>query len=196
MPPNSTTPSALRTFWPEAETKNQVAAETLAGLRKLKGVTWLLLHHRRKLNQQTTLASLEDNPHAWLQETAGALALVNQSDTRLGLMPGSGQADLLLAGILRLVGPIGTLDLARVMSDDGIPMGYRQLTGIENLRLEDRAAFEKLQDRFRFKDVDAALGGTSASNARRLVAKCQSLGLTRKDSSGYIKRTPTVKRVE
>jgi len=187
---------ALRTFWPDAETKNKEAAETIASLRKLKDVTWLLLHHRRKLNQQAPVAILEENPHAWFQETAGAYALVNQSDTRLGVMPGVGQTDLLLAGFLRLVGPIGTLDLARVMDDEGKPIGYRPLTGIEHLRPEDRATFLRLPDRFRFKDVQAVMGSTSGSNVSRLVAKCCSLGLAKKDGVEYVKAITAVERME
>lgn len=187
---------ALRTFWADAETKNQVAAETLAELRRLRGITWLLLHHRRKLNQQAPLASLEERPQAWFQETAGALALVNQSDTRLGVMPGSGQSDLLLAGFLRLLGPIATLDLERVVDEDGTPMGYRKLTGVEHLRSEDRTVFDKLGKQFRFKDIEVAMGGTSASNATRFLKKCLALGLARKETPGYVKMGTGVERVE
>jgi len=38
---------ALRTFWPQAEGKNDQAAEMIASLRRFKETTWLLLHHRR-----------------------------------------------------------------------------------------------------------------------------------------------------
>jgi RecA-family ATPase len=62
---------ALRTFWPQAESKNHEAADTFNSLRKMRHVTWLILHHRRKVNQQGTVSDLIDNPHGWFQEAAG-----------------------------------------------------------------------------------------------------------------------------
>src|SRR5207249_4562753 len=103
-----------------------------------------------------------ENPQAWLQECAGSLALVNQSDTRIGVEPHpKGEADLLVAGFVRGTGRFVPLDLARVTNDEGTPVGYRLLTGIELLNQEDRALFERLPGRFRFKDVQAGMGGTS-----------------------------------
>lgn len=194
--PSFVVADALRTFWPEAEAKNQAAAETIASLRKLKKVTWLLLHHRRKLNQQAPVVLLDENPHAWFQEAAGAHALINQTDTRLGLVPASGQADLVLGGLLRFVGPMSTLDLARVIDDQGTPVGYRLLTGTESLRPEDRSVFSRLPDRFRFKDAEAAMGGKSASNVKRFLDKCILLGVVQKDGTGYGKISSVVERVE
>lgn len=152
----------LRMFLPEAETNSQQAAMMITSLRRLSGSTgtsWLILHHRRKVGQKGSVADLVDNPHFLFQEAAGAHALVNQSDTRIGVIPGSGQADLLAAGFRRGFGAIAPLDLVRDMEDDGTPIGYRLLTGIEHLRPEDRAIFDNLEPRFRFKDVLAAMGG-------------------------------------
>ena len=187
---------ALRTFWPEAEGKNRDAAEVFSALRKLKDVTWLILHHRRKVNQQFSVANLAENPSAWLQETAGALALINQSDTRWGVEPHSGHADLLLGGFVRGTGPMVPLDLARATDEDGNPIGYTLLTGAEHLPPSDRLVFDNLPFKFRFKDARKAMGGSSDSNTARLLKKCLSLALMRKEGNDYVKIAPTVEGME
>jgi hypothetical protein len=187
---------ALRTFWPEAETKNQIAAETIGSLRKLKGITWLMLHHRRKLNQLGSTPDLIENPHAWFQEVAGAYALVNQSDTRIGVVPHPRHGDLLLAGFIRSTGPLTPLDLARTTNEEGTPIGYRRLTGIELLNAQDKALYDRLGPRFRFKDVREAMGGTSDSNVGRFLKRCSSLGLAKKDEMEYAKVGSSMERVE
>lgn len=181
---------ALRTFWTEAETKNHAAAEMISSLRKVKGVTWLLLHHRRKVNQQASVVDLWENPHAWFQEAAGAHALVNQSDTRLGVVPASGQADLILGGFVRGIGAIAPMDLARASGEDGSPVGYRLLTGVDLLSPDDRAVYDKLPQQFRFRNARAAMGGTSDSNANRFLKKCGSLQIVKKNGPEYIKTLP------
>ena len=79
----------LRMFWPLAETKrNEEAVQMIKLLRQASestGCSWLITHHRRKASQHATIADLATNPQGWFQEAAGAHALINQSDTRLGL---------------------------------------------------------------------------------------------------------------
>jgi hypothetical protein len=184
----------LRMFWPNAEGKNAEAAASILSLREQSrgtGTSWLISHHRRKVNQQSTPVHLEESPHAWFQETAGSHALVNQSDTRLGVVPGTGQADLLLAGFVRGTGAIPPLNLARMTDDDGFPIGYRLLEGVEQLRMEDRTVFDSLGSTFRFKDVETALGGKSSSNAKRFLDRCDSLRIVRKQGKIYVKAEPS-----
>ncbi len=192
---------SLRMFWPKAETKNADAADMLTRLKKVSrntGATWLICHHRRKVNQQAYVPPLDENPHAWFQEAAGAHGLVNQSDTRLGVVPHDGQADLLLAGFVRGTGAIAPLDLARVVGEDGSPIGYRLLRGVEHLNPDDRVVFEKLATKFRFKDAQATMGGNSGSNATRFLKKCVSLGIARKEDAEYVKtaQSPIVEHME
>ena len=59
---------ALRTFWSEAERQNDDAISTLKSLRKLGDVTWLLLHHRRKVNHQAPAAEIEEYPQGWFRK--------------------------------------------------------------------------------------------------------------------------------
>jgi hypothetical protein len=190
---------AFRTFWPNAETKNKEAADTFASMRKDKG-TWLVLHHLRKPSQQPggEKVDLVEDPHAWFREAAGAHAIVNHSDTRIGVEVRRGEIDLILSGFMRGTGLLTPLELARAFDDDGNPVGYRLLTGIDRLNPDDRAVFDKLGATCRFKDVMAAFGGTSGSNPARFLDRCQLLQIIRKDGSEYVKvkTAPKVEAVE
>jgi hypothetical protein len=188
---------ALRTFWPHAEGKNQDAAETYKHLKKVPDVTWLILHHKRKVNQAAGGVDLVENPQLWCQEASGALALVNQSDTRFGLIPHPRQGDLLLSGFIRGSGPMTPLDLGREIDDEGNPLGYKLLTGAEHLSVSDRGVFEALPVRFRFKDVTERMGGNSGSNPARLLKKCESLNIVHREGKEYVKTAlKNMERVE
>jgi archaellum biogenesis ATPase FlaH len=190
---------ALRSFWPEAEAKNQNAAETLKGLKKSKGVTWMVLHHRRKTSHERVVADLAESPNQWFQESAGSMALVNQSDTRIGVEPHPQRetADLLVAGFIRGKGPFVPLDLTRVRDEEeGAPVGYRLLTGIERLNPEDRKVYNRLPSRFKFKDVLRELGGQSDSNAARFLKRCESFQLAKKMGRAYVKVERQMESVE
>src|SRR6185503_10055548 len=116
-------------------------------------------------------------------------SLFNQTDTRIGIVPHAGEADLLVAGIIRGIGPMIPMDLARTVDEDGNPIGYRLLTGIDQLNPDDRAVYGRLQEQFRFKDVQREFGGKSASNPRRFLAKGMSVGIIVKDGLAYRKVT-------
>ena len=88
------------------------------------------------------------------------------------------------------------LDLARATDDDGDPLGYTVLTGVEHLNGSDRAIFDALPSRFRFKDALKEMGGTSDSNTARFLKKCCSLQILRKDGNEYVKTAPAVERME
>lgn len=90
------------------------------------------------------------------------------------------------------------LDLARTTDADGNPIGYTLLTGIEHLTAADNGAFEALPIRFRFKDVRQCMGGKSDSNADRLLKKCMSLEIVRKEGNEYVKtaHVATLERME
>ena len=120
----------LRMFWSKVEGKNEDAVELIRQLRvesKNYGCTWLLTHHRRKTNPQGQPSNLVSDPNGWFQEAAGSRALMNQSDTRIGVVPHPGEADLLVGGFVRGTGSFVPMDLARVLDDDGVPIGYRAL---------------------------------------------------------------------
>lgn len=189
----------LRMFWPEAEGKNKDTAAVITTLRHLSHevkCSWLITHHRRKTNQQVGPVHLDQDLHAWFQEAAGAHAIVNNSDTRMGVTSHPRSADLLVAGFTRGLGPFAPLDLARVSDDEGNPIGYRQLTGVALLNPEDQALYQSLNDQFRFKDVRARMAGNSDSNATRFLKKACLLGILTKERGEYVKRLPVVEPVE
>jgi hypothetical protein len=182
----------LRTFWPNAPKDAEAAMSVLNPLReagKEVGCGWLLLHHRRKHNSEA-MVSLADDPHGWLQESAGSQALINHTDARLGVepTPHHPSADLLLAGFVRSKGAIPPIYLAREHREDtGEPTGYRAVLGMALLPESYQKAFLALNETFRFKDVFKALGGSSGSNAKAFLDRCLSLGLIRRDGGGYAK---------
>jgi hypothetical protein len=77
--------------------------------------------------------------------------------------------------------------LERVFREDGEPAGYRHLTGVALLNDERRAAFDKLQNAFRFKDAKAALDRSDAPTDN-FLKECKHLGLIEKlPGGGYRK---------
>lgn len=189
----------LRVFWNRAETKTEEAAGLIAFLRDLQrlfGCSFLISHHRRKVNQQAPPPSLVDNPRQWFQEAAGAHALVNQTDTRLGVVPHDGQGDLLLGGLVRGQGPLPPFHLYRLTNEAGDPVAYGRLTGMQLLNTTDRGVFDRLPSRFRFKDAEALFSG-SGSNASRFLRKCASVDVLTKEGKDYVKvEAVNVERME
>jgi len=177
---------SLRPFWPAAEGKSHDAATTLNSWRGFKGVTWLILHHLRKVNNAVAAPDLAKEPHAWFQEAAGSRSLINQCDTRLGVEHHTGQADLLMGGFVRSSGPLAVMDLGRVHDEYGEPMAYRLLKGVENLNPDDRLLYNGLPNRFRHKDVFSQMSN-SGSNTRRFLSKCLSLDVLKREGVEYVK---------
>jgi hypothetical protein len=69
------------------------------------------------------------------------------------------------------------------------------MTGTALLNPVDSAVFEKLQPRFRFKDVKAVMGGHSDSNVKRFLDRCCALEIARRDGAEYVK-VNAVERME
>jgi hypothetical protein len=111
----------------------------------------------------------------WLLQACGARALINQTDVRIAFdaAPGLRIADrgrrdamnitddigLVVKGFARLRGEFGPLFLKRELDEEGAPLGYRELVGLELLsNPEQEAAFRKLSDEFSFKQAKQAYG--------------------------------------
>jgi hypothetical protein len=180
----------LRAFWPDAEEKSREAMAMIRCLRLLSkeiGCSWTLNHHRRKRDAKHVV-SIENDRHIWFEESAGAHALINGSDTRLGVEAMStGRGDLILAGFVRAVGWIGSMYLERTHDDNGEPLGYRHLSGVDHLNVRYRQAYGQLPGRFRFKDAHASLGGTSDSSTSEFLKQCITLGVLKKEGPEYVK---------
>ena len=185
----------LRAFWPGVEAKNELAAELIQQLRKLSravGCTWLVLHHPRKTNRIVEPPSLESEPGRWLEEAAGARALINHADTRLGVVEhATGRADLLLGGLMRSVGPMAPLRLGREYdAEEGHPTHYQLIAGPDLLSPTDLVVYKNLPPRFHFKNVFHAQGGASGSNAARFLNRAEAAGAARKEGREYVKVEP------
>lgn len=188
----------LRAFWPTAEEGSRDAIEMLKRMREISreiACSWVTNHHRRKRNQFLKKpVSLETDRHIWFEEAAGSLALINGTDTRLGVEESKkANAALLLAGFVRSRGYIEPHYLERVVDDQGDPLGYRVLTESDYLNPNYRQALAALQTRFRFKDAHRQLGGSSSSATTRFLEQCGSLGLVKKVDGEYLK-TPHCSR--
>lgn len=170
----------LRVFWRYAESKAEEAVKMIQRQRELTrdhGTTWVTLHHRRKTNA-LNLVDLERDPQEWFQEAAGARALVNQTDSRIGIdRSNNAQADLLVSGFTRMIGRIPPIHITRVFDDNGSPLGYRPLEGKDHLSAKFQAALGSLPREFRYKDAHEKLGGNSHATTSEFLARAQSLQL-------------------
>ena len=180
----------LRVFWPLAELKPDEAIEMIRQLRRLKCCA-LVTHHRRKPSVDRPV-NLESEPHGWFLEAAGSHALVNNTDTRLGVEPARSnhQAELLLGGFIRSIGPLPSQFLAREYDDSGVALGYTAMAGIDLLGENHRRAWLELPDTFGFSNAKRALAGNSDSNTARFLRQCVSLGVARREGTRYVKVPP------
>ena len=183
----------LRSFFPMAETKSDEAMRVIHGFKEFPGASFVLTHHRRKPSADHPVR-LESQPRDWFFEAAGAHALINNTDARLGLEEADGRSgsDLIFGGFVRGRGPIEPVHLVREYDpESGDPRGYRQLVGRDRLNEHYRSAFDRLPADFRFKDATEALGGKSGANTKQMLKQCESLGLVQKRDGLYWKLAAT-----
>jgi hypothetical protein len=93
-----------------------------------------------------------------------------------------------MAGFVRSHGRFGPLHLARVYDDDGVPLMYRQLAGLDYLPEAYQEVFRQLDTKFRSGQVKKALGGTSDSNAAAFLKIVQAHGLAKKLGRGLYEK--------
>lgn len=180
----------LRAFWPDAEEKTASAIRMIQqqreAARKYK-CTWINVHHPRKRNFQNPVSLVNDR-FEWFQEAAGSRALVNGTDSRLGVeLNHQGRGELVLAGFVRSEGFIEPQYLERVCNESQHPQGYRVLSGADFLNDRYRSALTKLPSQFRFRDAHRLLGQTSSSATTAFVNQCVSFGLITSGGDGYSK---------
>ena len=191
-------------FRPEAEDKNSAANRELQGLRRLLAqyrTAFLILHHLKKENENAPPLPLEEvEPvQRWFQRARGASAVINGSDLRLGveLSRKHRHAAFLLRGFARVKGEVPRLYVRRLMDDDGQPLAYDLMSGLEFLNDTEREVFPMLPPSFRFKDArplwERALAGAGKKprdeDIARFLSNACSAGLLRKlpGREGYAK---------
>jgi hypothetical protein len=184
----------LRVFWDQAEGKSTDTMQMVKFQRQLAkevGCAWITLHHRRKQTTDVTKqpVGLESDPMAWLQEAAGARALVNNTDTRIGIdKPHRKGADLVVAGFIRLAGSIPPIYVTRDFDEDGDPLGYRLLGVEEQLDDEERGLVARLPASFRYRDVKALSGWSRDQRVSDFLKLLVSVGLVHSTGEGKEKR--------
>jgi hypothetical protein len=181
---------SLRSFEPNFE-KTEQASVGMAHLRSVASkyrVAILAIHHVRKPGPDG-VPSLDGDDTVlmqWLNQAAGARAIVNQSDSRIAAdIPARGHAgELVLRWHRRVSGEAGPMYLERVCNDEGREVGYQRITGVKLLHNPaQEAAYERLPERFRFKDAKQVYGATD-DPTRKWLIKCENLGLVQRVGHG------------
>jgi AAA domain len=177
----------MRAFWTDADTKSDIAAKLIKTVKTVGG-TWLITHHPRKVSREFAPADLATDPNGWMQEAAGSRALINHTDSRLGVIKG-GTADILIGGFVRCEGNLVPIQLKRVYDlTTGEPLNYELATGVDFLTDKHKAVFSTLPSLFHFKDVVAAFGGKSASSAARFIQQCKDVKVIESIGKAYAKK--------
>lgn len=147
----------LRILWPKAENETETAMQFIAQQRdwiKRFGVTILTIHHPRKWTGEGEPPSLAINPQGFLQEASGNSALIMNSDGRHGFQESENDT-LVFRSFLRGRGWSLPLHLTRVCDDEGEPLGYQLVQGINQLEPEPLARFSQLDDTYFTSDHKA-----------------------------------------
>jgi AAA domain len=188
----------LRSFDPTAEKDNTHAGLFINNLKAMRGrgkTSFLLIHHIKKPESGGFLSSSPSLEHGsvmqWLNQACGARALINQTDTRIGIDETSkGDAELVIVAHSRVRGETSPYFLGRVRDEALEPVGYRRLTGIVTLLGKDaETAFEKLPPSFRFKEAKQILGKGSQSTTNTLK-RFIALELLSKAKGGEYQKVP------
>jgi hypothetical protein len=193
----------LRPFRPTAEKHNDEMGLLLNDLRfiaRSAHCTILVLHHVRKPGENAVPA-LEDTPSLeWLQQAAGARALINQTNTRIAFdyhrHAAKREAALVMKFFVKMKGETGPLYLERVCDSEGEPTGYRRMAGSQLLGNTDQeAAYARLPEQFRFKDAERVYEKTS-DPTRKFLLKCIGVGILEQPTRGTYRKVIPIEKVE
>jgi hypothetical protein len=187
---------SLRAFRPDVTEKNANAGQWLKDIRRLSrkhGCTFVFVHHLRKPSGNLRSPGLEScSVSNWLMEMEGPRAFVNQTDVRIGIAGGDLNPAALKVKWSRRVHGDSSLVLVERMFDgeEGLPAGYRHLTGTDLLSSERRKALEKLPPapiEFSFKEAKFALC-RSDDPTNKFLGECRQVGLVEKVGKGRYRR--------
>jgi len=187
----------LRAGWPEAEKDNECAAKLLNMQRSLArefGTAFILLHHTKKPTHHAFggSPSLEHGPiMGWLLEAAGARALVNQTDVRIGFDRPKQNDDvaLIIKGHAKMRGEFGPIYLERKLDSDGEVTGYCRLSSAGLLTdPHQKETYMKLPAEFTFAQAKANYE-RSDDPTNKLLQRCIALGILEKVKKGIYRKT-------
>jgi hypothetical protein len=191
-------------YAPEIEEKASIVTRVYQEFRKIireckTSIT--VVHHLKKPSARLDEAPppLQEDPKGWLLQARGSRALINSSDVRIGVddfgrrqhsesVNGrSREVALVMAGFGRVRGNIMPTYLARVLDEDGYPLGYDLMSGASLLfNDEQQQAYQRLPRVFRFKDAQSIYGRRAQATAD-FLQKCISASIVRKDGKEYRK---------
>jgi KaiC/GvpD/RAD55 family RecA-like ATPase len=198
----------LALLYPNAEEKNAEANKAFRELRQIMsktGCTMLPVHHIKKPGESPVLLEVV-GVRTWLQQARGSRALINATDVRIAIDQPDlvgfevaaseiseeqlGQLSLVMEGFGRVRGTIPRTYLARVVDEDGVPMGYKVVTGAFLLRDKvQMQKFDSLPPAFFFKEAKQIYGKGSQAT-KDFLDKCGACGLLEHPGSIY-KKTET-----
>jgi hypothetical protein len=178
---------SLRNFFPLSIKEQEHASGMIREFRRFSGqtgCTWLVVHHLRKKNKEEranrTRPTVKHDIHLWLEEAAGSLALINNTDLRLGWEedPSSSSDALWLGGFLRVFGTVGPYKIIRDLDDEGEPIGYRLATPGEQLNKLEWEIYNSLPPKtaFTFTHLTKNLEKTQSASAK-FIRRALDLGL-------------------
>jgi hypothetical protein len=153
----------------------------------------LVLHHPRKADRKAPPPALEaddTNLMMWLQEAAGARALINQASTRIAV-DGCRHADLLLRAHYKVKGEVPRVYVSRIVDEWGEPVGYAAAEGEQLLSLNQRSWFRQVQGQtIPFANLQGLLRSTSGRPVAQFVQDCQQAGIARVTGTAKSKTDP------
>jgi hypothetical protein len=155
----------LSALYPGAEEKNSEANKALFEIRdimKSQRCAFEISHHIKKPGEDGRVSLEVVGVKDWLKQARGASSLVNGVDIRIALdyplsfgsrSGDSGEMAIVFEGYGRLrTGTIPRTYLARVLDDDGQPIGYKAVEATPTIdNAEQMTTFLTLPDSFRHK---------------------------------------------
>lgn len=175
---------SLRGYNSQAEQDNTKAGTMLTELQRFAdetGTTFLFIHHIRKDDKKNPTPPLIDTPvMEWLQEAAGARALINQTGVQIAIDKGTTkEVDLILKWRYKIQGEFGPWHIKRAFSREGEPIGYDRLSGLGLLDQKNRDAFAKLPEHFSFGEAEKWTGLKRAT-LHDFLKRCTGVGVLEK----------------
>ena len=190
----------MRGFDAKLESKNENAADEITKLRasvsKPLNVSFLLIHHIRKSSDDpsTSTPLFNTDIMKWLERASGARAVINQSNFRIGFdQHNMGDAERVIKGHCKLIGPFGPILIARVYDDEGEAIGWKRLSGVALVSTLDgeRDNFVSLPDEFTFKQVEVKAG--NPKKAAAWLQAWQGFGVIKKEGKTKSKHAHYIK---
>jgi hypothetical protein len=195
----------LPSFLPKIEDDNKTVNDLYKqwrGVTRKTGSSILFIHHPKKEgNEDRRPPLLTANLREWFQWTRGPKSIVTGVDVRLGVdapsfasllkvgADGQERVDLILRGMSKGTGEVPTRYLTRTYNDEGVPLIYRALTGVELLFDPLHiTVFKELGQTFATKDAKHALGKGDSATAK-FLGNCQSCRLIVQTGRGQWKKT-------